>query len=173
MKSNNYLTFIIIFFQKILLLSGALFFTIFSNMIEDEEVAMELQEKLESSTDLVVDDFKELPQYEEATTQNDEDDESNICLDKKFWCAHYDCQSHFHSPPCEECTMLGEPDNCFCAKHELHAVHINKSRLHYANNVHDTQAENKIVRIANNYQHLDCYNLLKSIPNVSISVKFK
>ena len=52
-------------------------------MMEDEDVAMKLQEKLESSTDLVVDDFKELPQYQEQATQNDEEDEPNISLDKK------------------------------------------------------------------------------------------
>jgi hypothetical protein len=165
---------------------------------------VELQNRLQSSSDLISDDFVE-DNYDE-----EEEKEKEIKDNEKFLCSFPGCKLQFYHAPCCECTKLGERDNCYCELHESHEVHnlLPTNEVNYNENAlqnNQTQEfernEDNLIEIdllnqtqelkriendlkiqstsgtkktspefKNNQQQLECYNLLKGIPNVLLNI---
>ena len=152
----------------------------------DEEIQLNmLQEKLQSTSSLVDDDFlfdKEV--VENFFTKNSTIDpvsnditsgvEDSFNSDGKFYCSYVNCKALFWSAPCEICKKDGLIDMCFCEEHHEHEVH-KSTTISIANNSLPYSSEqssflNHIDNSMNDY--FSVYALLKAIPQVYLFVIF-
>jgi hypothetical protein len=164
----------------------------------------ELQNRLQSSRDLVSNDFVEEKNDEEQNSEDKEEVEyekhkDDYLNNESFWCSYPGCKQQFYHAPCSECAKMGQRDNCYCQAHESHEVHnilpteikdlvnqtqeINEVEIDPLNQTDELKRiendltiqstpTNKNIAFKCNPQQLECYNLLKGIPNVRLNIYF-
>jgi len=145
--------------------------------MDDELQLLMLQEKLQSTSSLVDDDFTIDNKEVENFTNNSSFDttasvEDSFNSDGKFCCSYASCKALFWSEPCEICKNDGLVDMCYCKDHHDHEVHRsisfeNNSLLHPSENNTNKTDKNSASYVENNTSdHYSVYALLKAIPQV-------